>query len=484
MKKKKKRMYYQYDFADVYGREWQLNPLPVAGSGQLNIADVYDGSVLGVEALEQRVERRMRNMAACRIMHQRIISGEYVESNVYPVYLNRKDIPRAEKGRTSRETQKNLNRENRRKKVVRLMNANFCKGDLIVTLTYKDGFFPDLDRARKDMKNYLESVRRYRKKQGMTPLKYIYVIEYEEKASKKIRIHHHLIMSKMDRDIAESKWKKGRVESRYADPDEDFGLEGFASYITKLETDGRHLVQCSRNLKKPIIRESVTQLTKRKMRDLALSGDGIGETMEKIFCDTCRFIDSKVYVSDITGGFYIYSRLKRREVKRMSNKENALSEGKTAAGLKPVKIYINMDWKGTLQKGTACYSVVLETEYKGAPYTTVHHGTVKNTTKNRAVLHITRVALSHLPRKYNLEIHAPDEYLAGGFNLCRFQSAKEKAYQGTKNADLIDKLLKDAAGHAIRVVPERSNTYTEWTKRERERAEKPEEWEKTIDDKR
>lgn len=481
---KKKCTYHQYDFEDVYGKEWKVSPLPVSRDGQLNIEDCYDSSVLGEESEAERVDRRMKALASCRIMLQRIISGDYVESNIYPVYLNRKDVPRAEKSRTSRETQKKLNRENRRKKIVRLMNTNFKKGDLIVTLTYKDGVFPNLDRARKDVKNYLAAIARYRKKQGMTALQYIYVIEYEDGPSGKIRIHQHLIMSAMDRDIAESKWNKGRVESRYADPDGDFGLEGFASYICKLESNRRHLIQHSRNLKKPVIRENVTKLTRRKMRDLVLAGDDMGQMMEKIFQGSCRYIDSKTYISDLTGGFYIYSRLKKKEVKTMETKTASDAD----SNLKPVKIYIDMDWKGSLKKGDASYSIVLETMVKGRTYTAVHHGEVVNSTQNRAILHISRIALSHLRGRFNLEIHAASGYLAGGFNLCRFQSAAEREYQNTKNADLIDKLLKAAAGHAIRIVPEQHHCYTDWMRKEREKGQQgerdPKMWEKTIDDKR
>ena len=128
---KKKCTYHQYDFEDVYGKEWKVSPLPVSRDGQLNIEDCYDRSVLGEESEAERVDRRMKALASCRIMLQRIISGDYVESNIYPVYLNRKDVPRAEKYRTSRETQKRLNQKNRQKKYIRIINTNFRAGDLL-----------------------------------------------------------------------------------------------------------------------------------------------------------------------------------------------------------------------------------------------------------------------------------------------------------------------------------------------------------------
>ena len=225
------------------------------------------------------------------------------------------------------------------------------------------------------------------------------------------------------------------------------------------------------------------------MRDLVLAGDDMGPMMERIFQGSCRYIDSKTYISDLTGGFYIYSRLKKKEVKTMETKTASdKANAKADSNLKPVKIYIDMEWKGSLKKGNATYSIVLETMFKGRTYTAVHHGEVMNTTQNRAILHISRIALSHLRGRFNLEIHAASGYLAGGFNLCRFQSAAEREYQATKNADLIDKLLKAAAGHAIRVVPEQHHCYTEWMRKEREKGQQGEqnsqEWEKTIDDKR
>ena len=220
------------------------------------------------------------------------------------------------------------------------------------------------------------------------------------------------------------------------------------------------------------------------MRDLVLAGADLGPMMEKIFQGSCRYIDSKTYISDLTGGFYIYSRLKKKEVKTMETKTTSDAD----SNLKPVKIYIDMDWKGSLKKGDASYSIVLETMVKGRTYTAVHHGEVVNTTQNRAILHISRIALSHLRGRFNLEIHAASGYLAGGFNLCRFQSAAEREYQATKNADLIDKLLKVAAGHAIRIVPEQHHCYTDWMRKEREKGQQgerdPKMWEKTIDDKR
>ena len=466
----KKVKYHQYNFADVYGQAWRVSPQPAYA--QVSLEDCYDTGVFGVESAEERVRRKMRKLPACRIMHQRIIAGDYIESNVYPVFLNRSDIPRSPKGEGSSDAQKKLNMKNRQKKITRLMNANFRQGDLIVTLTYKDGDLPDLDRARRDMRNYLQAISRYRKKQGMTALQYIYVIEFvpEGMESRKVRIHHHLILSKMDRDIAESKWTKGRCECKYAQPDEDFGLEGFARYITKMESGGKHLVQCSRNLKKPIVKESVTSLTRRKMMDLVMAGDEIGHKMEQVFRGKCSYLDSEIYHSDFTGGFYIYSRLHKRKGADPVKKQQPIN----SAALPPVKIYLDMEYTGR----TAQYSIVLESGKNKA----VYHGRIENTTKDRAILWITHKALSHLNKKCCIEVHAQSDYLDGGFNMCRFQNHKDNRYQGTINADLIDKVLKTAAGHCISVVSEESNKYSQEMAQQRKQTVPAGRKERVIDD--
>ena len=81
------------------------------------------------------------------------------------------------------------------------------------------------------MQNYLRRIKAYRKKMSLGEPKYIYVIEGSEESTKK-RIHHHLIMSEMNRDEAEKIWGKGRANAMKLQPDE-FGLEGLARYIAK-----------------------------------------------------------------------------------------------------------------------------------------------------------------------------------------------------------------------------------------------------------
>ena len=97
---------------------------------------------------------------------------------------------------------KNLN-------TIRLVNANFKQGDLYITLTYKKATLVNEDRAKKDIDNYIKKLKRwFKKNRPNEEFKYIHVIDFvdDPKKSKRTRIHHHLIVSEMDRDVAEEKW--------------------------------------------------------------------------------------------------------------------------------------------------------------------------------------------------------------------------------------------------------------------------------------
>ena len=112
------------------------------------------------------------------------------------LYMKReKDRPRLDKENVSKESQANLNEKNAKKQFIRLMNTNFGKNDLVITLTYEDKYLPVQKQAKKDVTNYIRRLKRYREKIGLPPLKYLYVIEWVDEAdqhkSKKVRVHHH-----------------------------------------------------------------------------------------------------------------------------------------------------------------------------------------------------------------------------------------------------------------------------------------------------
>ena len=239
-----------------------------------------------------------------------ITSGKIVEVEIYPVWKCKHDIPRRKNRVESTDSQKKLNNKNSKKKVVRLINTNFGKEDLYITVTYEDGFLPDEQTARKDMQNYIRRLKRYRKKHGLDELKYIYSIGYENEPnnSKKIRVHHHLIINKMDRNMAEELWGKGTANSKRLQPD-DFELTGVAKYIAN---QGPERWSASRNLKKPKVTLNRTGLTKRKAINLISEPVLFKDIFEDKYQD-CIYKDYKVYYSEESPGVYLYIRMRKKE---------------------------------------------------------------------------------------------------------------------------------------------------------------------------
>lgn len=276
--------------------------------------DIYNSEVLGEETDEDKINELRSSKRKYKHVLKTIQSGSMLEAEVYPVYERKKDIPRREKVNDSNESQSNLNDKNARKKFVRLVNHNFGKDDLLITLTYQDKYLPTEKQAKRDMQNYIRRIKAYLKKHSLPDLKYIYVIEYvdeeEQHKSKKIRVHHHLIINQMDRNVVEDLWGRGRVEARRLQPD-DFGLEGIARYMLK-DPRGKRWYG-SRNLKPPVVNRAVTKLTNRKAENMARRPDELKGIFESIYKGRYQFLDYNILFSDFTGGFYIYCRMRKNE---------------------------------------------------------------------------------------------------------------------------------------------------------------------------
>lgn len=277
--------------------------------------EIYDTEVLGEQNIVDALER-MRYRYKYQYLVKTIISGKYLECEIYPIYIHNKDAPRRDKKKDSRTTQINLNDKNSQKRFIRLVNTNFTSNDLSIDLTYAGNYIPTEKEARRDIQNYIRRLKNYRKKHNLEPLKYVYVIEFlgedERGNSKKVRIHHHMIMNKMDRNIAEDLWGKGRVTAERLQPDE-YGFEGKARYIIKNFNKGTKRWSASRNLKQPEVHRSVSKLTKRKTEKIAKNENDLKELFEKLYKHRYIFNDCKKYINADYGGCYIYARMRRNE---------------------------------------------------------------------------------------------------------------------------------------------------------------------------
>lgn len=155
----------------------------------------------------------------------------FMEAEVFIKPEGEKAYKRSTKVNESSQKQKNLNNKKAKRYLVRLVHLNFTEEDIYVDLTYDQENIP-LTRGEilKDVKNYLARLRRARKKAGLPPLKYIYVISNTDNNGNKIRYHVHMLINSMDRDQAEKLWGKGTANTDRLQFNE-YGVEGKSLYM-------------------------------------------------------------------------------------------------------------------------------------------------------------------------------------------------------------------------------------------------------------
>lgn len=249
-------------------------------------------------------------------------AGTRLEAEVYPIFgRSMERTARAARERMTPERQQQLNTRRSKRRLILLMENNFkADEDVHVTLTYA-GAAPELARVKKDVRNFLNRIRRLREKRRLPELKYIYAIGHDRDQ----RIHVHVVMSGgIPRDEIEQNWKTGRgsgrgVANTYRLQEYGHGLQGMANYLYKQnekardngERAGLHAWCGSRNLKKPKERISDTKMPNRKVKLLAGHFDAVAaEVMEKVYpgyrLETCR-----VLFSDVVDGAYIRCVMRR-----------------------------------------------------------------------------------------------------------------------------------------------------------------------------
>lgn len=187
--------------------------------------------------------------------------GEYMTADIIPVF--RKPGERRRKAKPTSAIQEKLNQRHSEMKLFRKAHANFTSEDVALHLTY-DELPGSLEQARRDLKNYLERVRRARKKEGLPDLKYITVTEISVKG----RVHHHIIMSGgIDRDRLEQIWGKGYANSKRLRFGED-GITGLTRYMAKDHLTYRRW-NGSKNLVDPKPKTRDYTLSRSEVMDLA-----------------------------------------------------------------------------------------------------------------------------------------------------------------------------------------------------------------------
>lgn len=238
---------------------------------------------------------------------KRIISGNYLEVEHYPVTEHGYRHDR--KYRLSRTEQQKLNIKNAVKKLIRLVNTNFWLGDLLIHGTYRPDEMPESEKeVLKDIQNYFRRISRYRKKHGLPPLKYIYVIE----CSGSGKWHWHGIMSAMDRNIAEELWKHGDfVNADRFQPTTQTGGEAFAKYISK-KPMGKRRWNCSKNLKQPTVKTKSSGYTRRGIARIARERADDTRYWERKY-KGYRLVSVTPVYNEFNGWWYIYVKMYKQQ---------------------------------------------------------------------------------------------------------------------------------------------------------------------------
>lgn len=243
------------------------------------------------------------------IREKRFLCGNYLEVEIYPISKIEQRKSRSRKKKESRKEQKNLNDKNARKNLRRRIHANFSNKDIFLSLSYNNKFLPESEEeAIRHRNNFIRRVKSYRKKHGMEELKYIAVLEYREATEDKrtsTRIHHHVIISGMDRDVLESLWGRGTANASRLQPNE-LGFEALANYLSK-DPKGKKRWSQSRNIVIPMPMINDYKYSKRKVYDMARSQ---GEDFEKLYPGfiCCTY---EVVVNEVDGRVYICLRMKK-----------------------------------------------------------------------------------------------------------------------------------------------------------------------------
>lgn len=244
---------------------------------------------------------------------KKYICGNYMDVEIFPRPADQKPFARARRVKESIPAQKRLNSKNAVKFLTRLVHTNFTEQDLCIDLSFNDDCLPAnrADAIRK-VKNYIKRLRNRRAKLGLDELRYVYVVSSWGEDGRETRIHVHMIMSGMDRDLAEQIWGHGRANTQRLQFDE-FGAEEKVVYIAGQAVG--HNVRtwaCSQNLQRPEAIISDKAVTDKETETIARNPED-REFFEKKYPGWV-FTDCDVEENFITGRC-IYVRMRRYETR-------------------------------------------------------------------------------------------------------------------------------------------------------------------------
>ena len=241
------------------------------------------------------------------------VSGPRIDAEVFPVFgRGVKTMLRKAKHQITSQAQQKANDERSRIRLIQLVEANFTEADVAISLSY-EGEPPTPERVDKDVRNFLDRVKRRRVREGLPELKYIYAIGGDEMPAAGYsgkRPHVHVIMNGgISRDDLEKMGGKGPANCDRLQP-RDAGLGGISVYFTKQKQDrapkkGVKKWRRSRNLQEPIRRSRDAKMPNARVRRIAYDFENEAKAvMEKLYPGYV-FQQCQVRYSDLVPGVYI-----------------------------------------------------------------------------------------------------------------------------------------------------------------------------------
>lgn len=266
-----------------------------------------------------------------------IRAGDTLEVECFPITRVSAAAKQEAQRRRSSPAQQKLNQRNRQRRMARLIDANFTRADYVLTGTYEtpraeygmanlddlraeyDALHApwEMDRARRDVVNFVQRVRRMEARNGGDPkaVMHLYVIEGGKEPRRGLppKYHFHMVVHAphLTADMIKSLWPFGFTQCDRLDL-EHGGAERLSKYLAKqlrYERCWGH----SRNLKEPTVTVSDRKVSRRRAalvaRDVLQYGRQI---LEQIYPGYRCEAEPEVKFSDFVAGAYMYVRMRRR----------------------------------------------------------------------------------------------------------------------------------------------------------------------------
>lgn len=243
------------------------------------------------------------------------VSGPRIDAEVFPVFGRgvKTMLRKARTGNGTPDAQKKANRDRSILRAIQIVEANFGERDVALALTY-NGEAPTQDRVDKDLRNFMERVKRRRKNLGLPELKYWATIGGDEMPAAGYsgkRPHIHVFMNGgISRDELELMWGKGFANVDRLQPGSE-GLAAIATYFAKQvqdrkEKQGARRWRASKNLVKPVQRSRDAKMPNSRVRRIAYDFKNEAKAvMEKLYPGYVMTEEPVVRFSDYVPGVYI-----------------------------------------------------------------------------------------------------------------------------------------------------------------------------------